>query len=85
MEDRIFHIQFQVDGKEYTGMVNPTEKLRDDGMPASFHVVLNHVNFGYLSFNQGKWHVNEQRPDDLTEAAGLEIEKHYKKKKPQAV
>lgn len=80
MEDKIFHINFQVEGKDYTGMVNPSEKQHDDGMPASFHVVLNHVNFGYLSFNQGKWHVNEQRPDSLVEAAGASIQAYYKKK-----
>jgi len=77
MEDKIFDIRFTTGGVLYDGWVNPSEKTAADGRPASFHVVLNKVSFGYLSFHDCKWTVNEERPAALVEAAGREIEKHY--------
>ena len=77
MEDPIFDIAFQNEGVSYKGWVNPSDKLSESGRPISFHVVLNDVSFGYLSFNDSKWTVNEQRPAALVEKAGIEIEKHY--------
>ena len=77
MEDKIFDIKFSAEGVEYEGWVNPSEKPGKDGRPASYHVVLNGVSFGYLSFNDCKWTINEERPEAITEAAGLAIQKHY--------
>ncbi|MHA4844222.1 hypothetical protein ACX0G7_08665 [Flavitalea antarctica] len=78
MEDNIFDIQFQYNGLDYKGWVNPSSKKHSDGMPASFHVVLNDISFGNMSFNQGKWIVNEDRPDELTALVGKHIEKNQK-------
>jgi hypothetical protein len=78
MEDNIFDISFENDGKKYTGWVNPSDKLDEKGKPVSFHVVLNNVSFGYLSLNNCKWTINEDRPSSLVEAVGQEIEKQYK-------
>jgi hypothetical protein len=77
MEDNIFDISFENDGKKYTGWVNPSDKLDKKGKPVSFHVVLDNVSFGYLSINNCKWTINEDRPSSLIEAVGHEIEKHY--------
>ena len=76
-EDKIFDISFQSDGRQYKGWVNPSDKLNENGLPASFHVVLNEVSFGYLSLSGEKWTVDEDRPDQLVEAAGREISKRY--------
>ena len=76
-EDKIFNIEFDADGTKYTGWVNPSDKLNDDGFPASFHVVLNDTSFGYVSHNNGEWTVNEDRPAGLTEKVGKAIEKKY--------
>lgn len=76
-EEDIFDISFECDGQRYTGWVNPSDKLNNEGKPVSFHVVLNETSFGYLSYNNCKWSVNEERPPALTEAVGAEIEKHY--------
>ncbi|MET0634870.1 MAG: hypothetical protein ABWZ25_02515 [Chitinophagaceae bacterium] len=77
MEDKIFDIRFTSGGVDYQGWVNPSEKTDKNGKPSSFHVVLNGVSFGYLSFNDCKWSINEERPVPLIEAAGKAIEKHY--------
>jgi hypothetical protein len=77
MEEKIFDIVFEDKGQKYTGWVNPSDEMNDKGTPVSFHVVLNGVSFGYLSYNNCKWIVNEDRPSSITEAAGKEIEKHY--------
>ena len=77
MKDNIFDIRFSSDGVKYDGWVNPSEKKDKEGKPASYHVVLNGVSFGYLSFHDCKWSINEERPASLVEAAGREIEKHY--------
>ena len=76
-EDKIFNIAFEEDGRKYTGWVNPSDKLNDGGLPASFHVVLNDISFGYVSHNNGKWTVNEDRPAGLIEKVGKAIEKQY--------
>ncbi|RYY56656.1 MAG: hypothetical protein EOO09_05870 [Chitinophagaceae bacterium] len=77
MQDKIFDISFTSDGVLYEGWVNPSGKQGADGKPASFHVVLNKVSFGYLAYHDCKWTVNEERPARLVEAAGKEIEKHF--------
>jgi hypothetical protein len=76
-EEKIFDISFELDGTKYKGWVNPSDKLNDAGMPASFHVVLNENSFGYVSQNNDEWSVNEDRPEGLTKQIGKEIEKHY--------
>jgi len=77
MEDAVFNISFLYEGKQYSGWVNPSDKLNDEGNPVSFHVVLNDVSLGYLSFRDCNWTINEDRPRGLVLAAGKEIEKHY--------
>ncbi|MCG2617019.1 hypothetical protein LZZ85_22175 [Terrimonas sp. NA20] len=77
MEENIFDIRFDYEGKNYEGWVNPSEKLNDSGKPVSFHVVLDGVHFGYLSFQNSSWSVNENRPEGLVLATGKEIEKYY--------
>ena len=52
--------------------------MNDGRLPASFHVVLQDTSFGYLSLHDCKWIVNEQRPAELVEAIGREIEKKSK-------
>ena len=78
MKDNIFNIGFEAQGKKYTGWVNPSEKLSEDGRPVSFHVVLDETSFGYLSYNNCKWVANEERPEELINRVGEEIEKHYR-------
>ena len=77
-EDKIFDIEFECESKFYKGWVNPSEKLHADGQPASFHVVLDKVSFGYLSYTNSKWTSDEQRPAALVEAVGKLIEERYK-------
>jgi len=77
-EDKIFDISFDHDGKTYKGWVNPSDKMNDAGIPASFHVVLNDISFGYVSHNNGEWTVNEDRPEGLAGKVGMEIEKKFK-------
>jgi hypothetical protein len=77
MEDKIFDITFEFDSKEYKGWVNPSDDLNDSGTPVSFHVVLDDTSFGYLSYKDCKWMVNEQRPEGLIKQIGKQIEKHY--------
>lgn len=81
MDDIYFNIQFDHDGVHYDGIVTPSDKLRADGTPKSFHVVLNNVFFGNLNFHQSKWNADEQRPQALVEMVGRRIESHYQPKK----
>lgn len=76
-EEKMFDISFEADGTKYTGWVNPSDKLTDSGMPASFHVVLNDASFGHVSYNNNEWTVNEDRPEGLIKQVGKAIEKHY--------
>jgi hypothetical protein len=80
MNEEFFNIQFEHDGIHYDGLVTPSQKLREDGTPRSFHVVLNNVLFGNVHYNNSKWAVDEQRPDELIEIVGKEIEKYYSPK-----
>jgi hypothetical protein len=77
MEENIFDIALEYEGQSFQGWVHPSEKQDETGKPVSFNVVLNEVHFGYLSFDQCKWMINEERPAGLVEAVGKEIEKHY--------
>jgi hypothetical protein len=73
MEDKTFDFQFDYNGLHYRGWANPSPK-KNDGIPASYHVVLNDIFFGNVSFTQGKWINNEDRPDELTSIVGKHIE-----------
>ena len=77
MEENIFDISFEIEGKKYVGWVNPSEKTDENGKPVSFHVVLGGVSLGYLSLNDCNWTINEDRSSSLIEAVGYEIEKKY--------
>jgi len=79
MEDNTFDIQFDYNGLHYKGWVNPSKKIHD-GVPASYHVVLNDISFGHVSFTQGKWINSEDRPDELISIVGNHIEDFLKKK-----
>lgn len=76
--DKIFDIHFEHNGQQYKGWANPSEKIHEDGLPASFHVVLNNVSFGHLSYANNQWNADEWRPEGMADAIGLEIGKHYK-------
>ncbi|HTE23495.1 hypothetical protein [Flavitalea sp.] len=78
MEDNIFDIRFDYNGLHYQGWANPSPKKNGDGSPASYHVVLNDISFGNVSFNQGKWINSEDRPDELIALVGKHIEKNQK-------
>ena len=77
MEDKIFDISFEYGNKQYQGWVNPSEDLNDAGSPVSFHVVLDDTSFGYVSFKDCKWMVNEERPEGMVKQIGRQIERHY--------
>lgn len=77
MEDNIFDISFLHEGIAYKGWVNPSDKLNKEGKPISFHVVLNDISFGYLSFNAAHWNSSEDRPAALVNNIGREIERYY--------
>ena len=77
MENNIFDISFEFDNKQYKGSVNPSDELNESGTPVSFHVVLDDVSFGYLSFQDCDWMIDEERPEGLVKQVGKQIEKHY--------
>lgn len=66
------------DGQKYTGWVIPSNKQHADGYASSYHVVLNEVFFGDMSFNNGHWTISEQRPDDLVAAVGEALQQALK-------
>ncbi len=77
MENKTFEVEFDHDGKYYKGWATPNGLKKDNGMPGSYHVVLNGVMFGNVSQNNITWVVDEQRPDELTQAVGKFIEEVY--------
>ncbi len=77
MSDKYFSTEFNHDGIHYDGIITPLEKVREDGTPKSYHVVLNNVLFGNVHHNNEKWAVDEQRPEELTDIVGKCIEKNY--------
>ena len=79
MADNIFDIELSADGQTYRGWVNPSDKLNNKGIPVSFHVVLNDTSFGYVSYTNAEWVVNEQRSPTMVREIGKQIEEHYNK------
>lgn len=79
MEDNIFDIRFDYNGLHYQGWVNPSGKQNGEGNPASYHVVLNDIFFGNVSYNQGRWVNSEDRPEELIAQVGKHIEKNQGK------
>jgi hypothetical protein len=77
LESRTIDIAFQHDGKDYKGWATPSGKKGDNGMAASYHVVLNEVFFGNLSHNKEKWATDTQREEGLIQATGKALEKQY--------
>jgi hypothetical protein len=78
MNNEPIDIALDFDGIHYSGWATPAEKHHENGWPKSFHVVLNETFFGNVSFDDGKWLVDEQRPDGMANAVGAAIQSKYK-------
>jgi hypothetical protein len=77
MTEPIFYFAFMHYNQLYNGWVHPSDHLNKNGSPSSFHVVLNNVSFGHLSFDDCRWHITEERPRELVKLIGKQIEKHF--------
>jgi len=75
--DDIFDISFTAGNIRYNGWVHPSGKINESGKAVTFHVVLNGTSFGYISYHNCQWTINEDRPKELVEEVGKQIEKHY--------
>jgi len=79
MEKHSIPVQFSHEGIHYEGWATPSDRHKDDGLAKNYHVVLNMVFFGNLSFDKGKWLIDEQRPHELVEAVGRFLHQHAPK------
>jgi hypothetical protein len=77
MKNYQFEIRFKINTQVYCARICPSSELKDDGLPISFHVMLNDVPFGYMAFDGDHWTVNQPRPKYLVDAVGKQIEKKY--------
>ncbi len=77
-EDKIFDIEFEYENKPYKGWVNPSEEINENGLPVSFHVVLNEVSFAHLSYENGIWVSDSQRPAGIIDEVVNKITQKYK-------
>jgi hypothetical protein len=73
IEERMFDIAFRFQGQEYKGWARASGKKNDDGLPASYHVVLNGVFFGNLSYNGEHWETDSQREHNLVQEVGEQV------------
>lgn len=76
--EKTFNIALDYEGIHYQGWITPSDKIGEDGMPRSFHVVLNETMFGNLSRSGDTWTVDEQRPDGLVQEVGRYIQSTWK-------
>jgi hypothetical protein len=77
MSQEPIDIALDFDGIHYTGWATPSDKYQENGWPKSFHVVLNETFFGNVSFYNGKWLLDEQRPDGMVDVVGAAIKSKY--------
>ena len=73
IEERMFDIAFRFEGKEYKGWARESQKKTDGNIAASYHVVLNGVFFGNLSYNGDHWETDSQRNYTLVQKTGEQI------------
>ena len=73
MEAIILDLAFQFEGKTYNGWAKPSAKTDDNEIPSSYHIVLNGVFFGNLSYNNGQWITDSQRDPKLVQKVGEQI------------
>lgn len=69
----MFDIAFQFEGKEYKGWARPSGKKTGGDNSTSYHVVLNGVFFGIVSFNDDQWETDSQREHGLVQKVGEQI------------
>ena len=68
MEKTSVPLEFDCEGTYYKGWATPSYRSQDDGLSASYVVVLNQVFFGDMSEANGKWVLDESRPRELVVA-----------------
>ena len=78
MEKTSIPLELDCQGIHYTGWATPSDSVHPDGYAKSYHVVLNEVFFGDLSYDHGKWIIDQQRPHELVVAVGHCLEKIVK-------
>lgn len=78
MNQETFDISLEHDGIAYQGWVTPSNETQPNGIPRSFHVILNETMFGNVSKSGDKWVVDQQRPDAMVEKVGLIIQSKIK-------
>ena len=70
MERKSVALEFDCKGIHYKGCATPSDRIHDDGLPASYTIVLNQVFFGDISRYKGKWVLDERRPHELIVTVG---------------
>ena len=70
IEDRMFDFAFNFEGKAYNGWGRASARKDEDDVPASYHIVLNGVFFGNISYNGEQWETDRQREKGLVQKVG---------------
>ena len=70
MEKKSVDLEFDCKGIHYKGSATPSDRSHDDGLPASYTIVLNQVFFGDISRDRGKWVLDERRSPELIVTVG---------------
>ena len=78
MTGHFIEIEIKTEGKNYKGWYHPSEKNNEECKHRSYHVVLDKLFFDNLSYNNGNWAADEQRPEELVQAVGAANEKTLK-------
>jgi hypothetical protein len=63
-------LRFVYERQNYTGWATPSDDRCANGHAQSYHVVLNEVPLGNLSYQNDRWLLNDQQPNELTVAVG---------------
>ena len=72
-----FPIAFRYDGKQYNGQIKPLQTRRQQGLPTSFQVFLNHVYCGLLRRKGVEWETDSPKCAVMVEVIGNHIYDWY--------
>ena len=77
MQAEPFPLELNYEGTHYSGTIEPSRELDEQGVPIHYRVIINGELFAYLCCGSNGWDDNGSHPKNVINAIGEYIKEWY--------